>query len=119
MPALLYPVNSAVRVYQEEQFCPVVTVVKYEDIETPISYLIESNYGKQASIFGSDPEEIARLVDPRVNQVCRPTATRNSSAVPILSPLPEERTPLREPNRYPTSCGCFHYARWWRQMEMS
>ncbi len=70
-PALLYSVNSTMRVYQEEQFGPVVPVVKYEDIETPIRYLIESNYGQQASIFGSDPEEIARLVDPLVNQVCR------------------------------------------------
>ena len=33
--------------------------------------MINSNYGQQVSIFGSDPDQIARLIDPLVNQVCR------------------------------------------------
>ena len=70
-PALLYPVNAEMKVYREEQFGPVVPVVAFDDIETPIRYIVESNYGQQASIFGSDPDVIARLIDPLVNQVCR------------------------------------------------
>jgi glyceraldehyde-3-phosphate dehydrogenase (NADP+) len=70
-PAVLYPVNSNMRVYREEQFGPVVPVVPYDDVEEPVSYLIESDYGGQASIFGQDPQAIARLIDPLVNQVCR------------------------------------------------
>lgn len=70
-PALLYPVNSKMRIYHEEQFGPVVPVVPFDDIETPIEYIIESSYGQQVSIFGKDADDIAGLVDVLVNQVCR------------------------------------------------
>jgi hypothetical protein len=33
--------------------------------------MINSSYGQQVRIFGSDPDQIARLIDPLVNQVCR------------------------------------------------
>ncbi len=70
-PAVLYPVNSKMRVYKEEQFGPVVPVLPFDDIETPALYIIDSNYGQQVSIFGGDPDVIAELIDPLVNQVCR------------------------------------------------
>lgn len=70
-PALLFPVSSTMRVYHEEQFGPVVPVLTFDDIETPIQYVIGSNYGQQISIFGRDPNVIADLIDPLVNQVCR------------------------------------------------
>ena len=70
-PALLYPVNSKMRVYHEEQFGPVVPVVPFDDIEMPIQYIIESSYGQQVSVFGRDAGAIANLVDVLVNQVCR------------------------------------------------
>jgi len=70
-PAVVYPVNPKMRLYSEEQFGPVVAVAPFEDIEEPIRYIIASNYGQQMSIFGSDPDVIADLIDPLVNQVCR------------------------------------------------
>ena len=70
-PAVLYPVNSDMRIYHEEQFGPVVPIIPFRDMETPIRYIIESRYGQQMSIFSDDPEEVARLIDPMVNQVCR------------------------------------------------
>ena len=70
-PALLSPVGPAARVYHEEQFGPVVPVVPFADVAEPIRYLVESPYGQQASLFGQDPEGLARLIDPLVNQVCR------------------------------------------------
>jgi glyceraldehyde-3-phosphate dehydrogenase (NADP+) len=70
-PALLYPVNEKMRVYGEEQFGPVIPVVSFKDIEEPIQYVVQSNYGQQLSIFGSDPGVIANLVDPLVNHACR------------------------------------------------
>jgi glyceraldehyde-3-phosphate dehydrogenase (NADP+) len=59
------------RAYQEEQFGPVIPVLAFDDIEEPVRYIVESNYGQQVSIFGSDPDVIASLIDPLVNQVCR------------------------------------------------
>jgi len=59
------------RVYGEEQFGPVIPVVPYDDISEPINYVVNSNYGQQASIFGQDTDQLAQLVDSLVNQVCR------------------------------------------------
>ncbi len=70
-PALLYPVNTDMRIYYEEQFGPVVPVVPFDDIETPIRYCIESSYGQQVSLFGNDPSAIVDIANVLVNQVCR------------------------------------------------
>jgi len=70
-PALLYPVTPDMRVYHEEQFGPVVPVVPYDDIQEVIDYVVSSDYGQQASIFGTAPDLIAMVMDALVNQVCR------------------------------------------------
>jgi glyceraldehyde-3-phosphate dehydrogenase (NADP+) len=70
-PAVLSPVNSGMRIYSEEQFGPVIPVVPFDTVAEPIEYIISSNYGQQVSIFGKDPDSIAGLIDPLVNQVCR------------------------------------------------
>jgi len=70
-PAVLYPVNAGMRVYQEEQFGPVVPIVPYRDLETVIDYVLESDFGQQLSIFGTDSAQVGRLVDTFANQVGR------------------------------------------------
>jgi glyceraldehyde-3-phosphate dehydrogenase (NADP+) len=70
-PAVVFPVTSEMRLYHEEQFGPVIPVAAFDDIEEPLSYVIESNYGQQVSIFGENPDRIANLIDPLVNQVAR------------------------------------------------
>lgn len=70
-PALLYPVDTRMRLYHEEQFGPLVPVVTFSDIAEPLDYIRQSNYGQQISLFGSDPDQLSRLIDPLVNQVCR------------------------------------------------
>jgi len=70
-PAVVCPVSPAMKLYEEEQFGPVIPIVPFEEIEEPMNYVIQSNYGQQISLFGNDPEIIAELIDPLVNQVCR------------------------------------------------
>jgi len=70
-PTVLFPVNKEMRIYHEEQFGPVVPIIPFKDVETPIRYIIQSRYGQQMSIFSDNPDEIAKLIDPMVNQVCR------------------------------------------------
>lgn len=70
-PAVVYPVNDQMRLYREEQFGPVVPIVPFTSINEPIDYIVQSNYGQQVSIFGNDADQIADLIDPLVNQVCR------------------------------------------------
>lgn len=70
-PAVVYPVKPGMKLYSEEQFGPVVPIVCYDDISEPMQYVRQSKYGQQVSLFGTDPEMLADLIDPLVNQVCR------------------------------------------------
>jgi glyceraldehyde-3-phosphate dehydrogenase (NADP+) len=70
-PAILFPVNSKMKIYSEEQFGPIIPVIPFEDIEEPIQYIIESTHGQQVSLFSKNKLELASLIDPLVNQVSR------------------------------------------------
>ena len=70
-PAVVYPVDSRMRLYSEEQFGPVIPIAPFSSLEEPMNYIIQSDYGQQVSLFGDDPQQIAELIDPLVNQVCR------------------------------------------------
>jgi glyceraldehyde-3-phosphate dehydrogenase (NADP+) len=71
VPAVVYPVRAGMRLYSEEQFGPVVPIAPFKDIEEPMHYVTQSNYGQQVSLFGSNAQQIAGLIDHLVNQVCR------------------------------------------------
>ena len=86
-PALLYPVNQQMRIFLEEQFGPVVPVVPFAAIETPIRYIEESTYGQQVSIFGRDPQMLAKLIDPLVNQVSRVNLNSQCQRGPDVFPF--------------------------------
>jgi glyceraldehyde-3-phosphate dehydrogenase (NADP+) len=70
-PALLYPVSPEMRIFHEEQFGPVVPVVPFDDLDEPLTHIVASNYGLQASLFGRDPAIIGGLIDVLANQVGR------------------------------------------------
>ncbi len=98
-PAVLYPVNSEMNVYHEEQFGPVVPIMAYKDINEPLDIMAASDYGQQVSLFGRDIRKIGPLVDVLSNLVCRvnlnsacqrgpdvyPFTGRKNSAVSTLS----------------------------------
>lgn len=86
-PAIVYPVNSKMKLYREEQFGPIIPVLHFEDIEEPIQYLIESPHGQQVSLFSSDSEELASLIDPLVNQVSRVNINSQCQRGPDVFPF--------------------------------
>lgn len=86
-PAVLYPVNEKMRVYSEEQFGPVVPIVPYENVDDPMHYVINSNFGQQVSIFGKDSKTIARLIDIFSNQVGRININTQSQRGPDSFPF--------------------------------
>ncbi len=86
-PAVLYPVSSEMRVYHEEQFGPVVPILSFKNISEPIQYMVDSNYGQQVSIFGTDSKELAELIDPLVNQVCRVNINSQCQRGPDMFPF--------------------------------
>ena len=86
-PAVVYPVGPGMRLYSEEQFGPVVPIASFRDIEEPMSYVTQSDYGQQVSLFGSNPELIADLIDPMVNQVCRVNINSQCQRGPDIFPF--------------------------------
>lgn len=86
-PTVLFPVTSNMRIFEEEQFGPVVPILPFDDVEEPISYMVTSQYGQQVSIFGTDAKEIANLIDPLVNQVCRVNINTKCQRGPDIFPF--------------------------------
>jgi glyceraldehyde-3-phosphate dehydrogenase (NADP+) len=98
-PAVVYPVTKDMRLYEEEQFGPIIPILSFNDIEQPLDDMAESNYGQQVSLFGKDVYTLAPLIDTLANLVCRvnlnsscqrgpdayPFTGRKDSAVATLS----------------------------------
>jgi len=86
-PAVVYPVNEHMRLYEEEQFGPVIPVVPFDSIDEPIKYQIEASHGMQVSIFSNDAKEVASLIDPFVNLVSRVNINTQAQRGPDVFPF--------------------------------
>jgi len=86
-PAVVYPVNDKMKIYHKEQFGPIVPIVPFDNLDTPLNYIIKSNYGQQASIFSTDSSKVAQLIDPLVNQVCRVNINSQCQRGPDVFPF--------------------------------
>lgn len=86
-PTVLFPVNEKMKSYHEEQFGPIIPIVPFDNINEPIDYIINSEYGQQVSIFGTDASQIADLVDPLTNQVCRVNLNSQCQRGPDVFPF--------------------------------
>jgi glyceraldehyde-3-phosphate dehydrogenase (NADP+) len=86
-PAVLYPVTKDMRVYQEEQFGPVIPVVSFSDINEPLDDMADSNYGQQVSLFGTNVEILSPLIDTLANLVCRVNLNSSCQRGPDVYPF--------------------------------
>jgi glyceraldehyde-3-phosphate dehydrogenase (NADP+) len=86
-PAVIYPVDASMRLFHEEQFGPVVPVIAFNDIATPLQNMSESNYGQQVSLFGKNSEVIAPLIDALINLVCRVNLNSSCQRGPDVFPF--------------------------------
>ncbi|MCX2680833.1 NADP-dependent glyceraldehyde-3-phosphate dehydrogenase [Galbibacter sp. EGI 63066] len=86
-PAVLYPVKKEMRVFQEEQFGPVIPVVPFSNIDEPLNDIADSNYGQQVSLFGADIRQLAPLIDTLVNLVCRVNLNSSCQRGPDVYPF--------------------------------
>ena len=98
-PAVLYPVSTDMKVFQEEQFGPVIPIISFTTIDEPLDAIAASQYGQQVSLFGKDITQLGPLIDILANLVCRvnlnsacqrgpdiyPFTGRKNSAVGTLS----------------------------------
>ena len=86
-PAVLFPVTKDMRVYEEEQFGPVIPIIPFSDIEEPLDDMAASNYGQQVSLFGQDIKTLAPLIDTLVNLVCRVNLNSSCQRGPDVYPF--------------------------------
>lgn len=86
-PAVMYPVDATMRLFHEEQFGPVVPIIAFKDIATPLQNMSESNYGQQVSLFGKNSTIIAPLIDALINLVCRVNLNSSCQRGPDVFPF--------------------------------
>jgi glyceraldehyde-3-phosphate dehydrogenase (NADP+) len=86
-PSVVYPVTSDMELYHVEQFGPVIPVAVFDDVHEVFRYVVESSYGQQASIFGTDPRRIGPLIDVLANQVCRVNLNAQCQRGPDVYPF--------------------------------
>lgn len=86
-PAVLYPINKQMRLYEEEQFGPVVPIMTFKNIQEPLDDMAASDYGQQVSLFGKDIKTIAPLIDTLVNLVCRVNLNSSCQRGPDVFPF--------------------------------
>jgi glyceraldehyde-3-phosphate dehydrogenase (NADP+) len=70
-PALVYPVKPEARLFNEEQFGPIVPVSVFDRPDEAVDIVERSRFGQQVSIFGQDRMTLGPLVDHFANLVCR------------------------------------------------
>ena len=86
-PAVLYPVSKDMKVYEEEQFGPVVPIRTFKNVDEPLDDIADSNYGQQVSLFGRDVNQLSRLIDTLVNLVCRVNLNSSCQRGPDVFPF--------------------------------
>lgn len=86
-PAVLYPVHAKMRVFEEEQFGPVVPIISFKDVNEPIDAIVNSDYGQQVSLFSTNADTLAPLIDVMVNQVCRVNINSQCQRGPDVYPF--------------------------------
>ncbi|PCE64191.1 NADP-dependent glyceraldehyde-3-phosphate dehydrogenase [Sediminicola luteus] len=86
-PAVLFPATKAMRVYEEEQFGPVIPIVPFTEIDEPLDDMAASNYGQQVSLFGKDVYTLAPLIDTLANLVCRVNLNSSCQRGPDVYPF--------------------------------
>jgi glyceraldehyde-3-phosphate dehydrogenase (NADP+) len=91
-PAVLYPVTSAMRVFSEEQFGPVVPIAPFSNISEVHDAVRASWNGQQAAIFTKDPKATAPLVDMLSTVVGRVNLNAQCSRGPDVFPFSGRRS---------------------------
>jgi len=98
-PSVLYPCAKGMRVWEEEQFGPLIPIASFSTFDQCYEYLAESTFGQQAAVFCGDANKCAPLIDAlalsvgrvNVNAQCQrspdtfPFTGRKSSALGTLS----------------------------------
>ncbi|MEM6866111.1 MAG: aldehyde dehydrogenase family protein, partial [Bacteroidota bacterium] len=86
-PSIVYPTTKDMKVYEDEQFGPIIPVISFEDISQPLDDMAASNYGQQVSLFGKDVYALSPLIDTLANLVCRVNLNSSCQRGPDVYPF--------------------------------
>jgi len=86
-PAVLYPVKDNMRIFNEEQFGPIIPIVTFNKIDEVISAVENSNYGQQISLFSKNIESLKLYIDILGNQVSRVNINSKCQRGPDILPF--------------------------------
>jgi len=86
-PAVLFPVDSNMRIFKEEQFGPVIPIVSFGKIDKVIKAVEDSNYGQQISLFSKNINSIKKYFNIFGNQVSRVNINSKCQRGPDILPF--------------------------------
>jgi acyl-CoA reductase-like NAD-dependent aldehyde dehydrogenase len=70
-PAVLDHVTAAMRIYREESFGPVASVIRVRDVEEAISVANDTEFGLAAAVFGKDLKRCHAIADRLETGICQ------------------------------------------------
>lgn len=85
-PTILDNVKPNMKIFDEEQFAPIIPIVRYENINTVIKHFNNSKFGLQGSIFSSNENkafEIAQQLDSGTININK-SSSRGPDIFPFL-----------------------------------
>jgi len=99
-PTVVYPVNSEMKLWKEEQFGPVIPIASYENISEVHNWLETMHFGQQSAIFTSaggccccpPTAELAELLDVCALATCRVNINAQCQRGPDIYPFAGRRS---------------------------
>lgn len=92
LPAIMFPVTSACRLWNEEQFGPVVPIATYREIGEVYAYIKDMKFGQQAAIFSRDIGSVAPILDVLSTAVGRINLNTQCGRSPDVFPFSARRS---------------------------
>jgi len=86
-PTVVFPCKPEMRVWQEEQFGPLIPIAPFSTLDECYAYLAESPFGQQAAVFTKDAAAAAPLVDALSHSVGRVNLNVQCSRGPDTFPF--------------------------------
>ncbi len=70
-PAVLDHISPSMRIYREESFGPVASVIRVRDQEEAISVANDTEFGLASAVFSRDPDRCAAIADRLETGICQ------------------------------------------------